>query len=194
MNRLSFVSLSAAATAALAFFRTVALGSGSAASADYSEMMTPLVATVVPIGSPGFPPITALRLTERIASLYHLDANPTFLGTLGAFCDLSMFAAGSQTLLAVEVATVGQVEVAKLLNQDSAAFRNSRLHPSSSFGGLSPSERRTYLTLWERSAFNTRRRFYGSARSVIFAALYSMPDSWSAIDYAGPLLGHEAPR
>lgn len=194
MNRSSFVNLSAATAAALAFFRTTTLGSATAVGTGYRMMMTPLVATVLPIGARGFPSIESAHLADRIANLYGLDADAAFLGSLAVFSDISTFATGSQTLFGVELATVGNVNIPELLDRDSTAFRGSGLIPSSSFVNLSPSDRRTYLRLWEQSAFNTRRRFYCSVRAVTFSAFYSMPDSWVAIGYAGPLENRVAPQ
>jgi hypothetical protein len=72
---------------------------------------------------------------------------------------------------------------------DAAAFAASGLAVSRAFVDLEPSARIVYLSLWQHSALNVRRRFYQSVRAIAFSTLYSMPESWNAIGYAGPLIG-----
>ena len=185
MNRASFVRSSAAAAAGATFLRNVAIGSETT---SYSSGMAPLVSTILPTSAHEFPDVEATYIVRRAGSLYDLDANPVFLASLAAFSSISTFASGSQSLFSAELATVGNVRIADLVSQDSSALRASGLSAASAFVDLSASDRRLYLTLWERSAFNTRRRFYGSVRAIIFATFYSMPESWGAIGYVGPLL------
>lgn len=185
MNRGSFVRATAAAAAAAAFLRDAAMGS---ASSEYVAVMQPIVETILPIGTPDFPNVEGAHIVTRIDGLYGLGKNATFLASLETFCDISSFATGTRELFATELATVGSVNVPDLVGRDSLLLRASTLPPASTFEGLSATARPIYLRLWEQSAFNTRRRFYGSLRAVTYAALYSMPESWNSIGYAGPLL------
>jgi hypothetical protein len=186
MNRSGFVRSTAAAAAAVAFLRRSALG---ATTAQSEPVLSALVATIVPIGQPQFPPIGTPQIVARIDALYHLSTDPVFGASLVAFDNLAGFAVPSPTLLKLEQMTLGDGLVAPLQRLDATSFEASKLDRSRTFIELSTNDRVRYLGLWQHSAFNTRRRFYQSVRAATYAALYSMPESWKAIGYAGPMIG-----
>jgi hypothetical protein len=186
MNRSGFVRSTAAAAAAVAFLRRGALG---ATMAQGEPVLSALVATIVPIGQAQFPPIGTPLIVARIDALYHLSTDPVFGASLQVFDNLAGFAVPSPTLLKLEQMTLRDGLLAALQRRDATSFEASKLDPSSKFIELSTNDRTRYLGLWQHSAFNTRRRFYQSIRAATYAALYSMPESWNAIGYAGPLIG-----
>lgn len=191
MNRASFVCSSASAIAAVIFLRDVALGSEGS---GYASVMAPLVETILPFGAPAFPSVVPEQIVSRISNLYGLDKSPIFLASLAAFSDVSSFGAGSRELFDAELATAGGLNIDDLTRQDASALQSSGLGTAATFEGLGADARIRYLRLWEQSAFNTRRRFYGSVRAITFAAFYSMPESWNSIEYAGPLLKRRSVR
>jgi hypothetical protein len=128
---------------------------------------------------------------ERVNGLFHLDNSPAFSGSLLAFSSLSNFVTGSPELSAAEKSVVRNIDFRALVARDDGSFRASGLSQGATFETLSESERARYIGLWSQSAFSTRRRFYGSVRAVTFIALYSMPEIWPAISYAGPLIHRE---
>lgn len=183
MNRSFFIS-SMAAAAAVAFLRDVALADAVVTTAP----MAPLVETILPVGSPNFPAVTAATIADRIESLYHLGDSRTFVASLATFMRPTSFKNPNALLYVAEQATSADVNAGQMTMRDARAYRMAALPNASDFANLTPEQRATYLRLWSRSAFNTRRRFYQSVRFVTFAAFYSMPQVWPAIGYAGPLL------
>lgn len=186
MNRAAFVRSSGAAAAAAAFLRSVALG---AERGGLIEELTPLVKSILPFGTDGFPAVRAEVLVGRMGTLFGLDGDPVFLGSLAAFSEVASFPVGSDTLFAAERAAGDDVDVASLTLSDARAFSAAAVAKSSSFEALDAASRLRYVSLWERSAFCVRRRFFSSVRALTFSAFYSMPEVWPWIGYAGPLLG-----
>lgn len=189
MRRSAFVS-SAAALVGAAFLRDVALAAPANPADDTFSL---LLETLVPFGVPAFPAITSQELATRINALFNLGGSATFNGSLQAFDSLTVFLTGSQQLFAAEALDVPSADAPELVARDAAAFNAIGLPQNATFEALGPAERAEYVRLWSQSAFNTRRRFYGSVRAVTFIALYSMPESWPAINYAGPLIHRETP-
>lgn len=183
MNRTSFIS-SVGAAAAIAFLKDVALAH---AVASPSPMM-PLVETLLPIGSPGFPNVTGPMISDRIESLYHLSESRVFVASLATFMQPASFLEPSTALYAAEKVIDPHVDPAEMNRADVRAYRLADLPHAKTFAALTPRQRTTYLRLWSHSAFNTRRRFYQSVRFLTFAAFYSLPQVWPAIGYAGPVL------
>jgi hypothetical protein len=184
MNRSGFVrSTAAAAAAGVAFLQRSALG---ATPAESEPVLTALVATIAPVK---FLPIGTLEIVTRVDALYHLSADPVFGASLQAFNNLAGFAAPSPALMTLERMTLSDADLDVLQSRDKSSFEALQLDGSRTFTELSSSDRTRYLALWQHSAFNGRRRFYQSIRAVTYAAIYSMPESWSAIGYAGPLIG-----
>jgi hypothetical protein len=172
------------AAAALAFLKGVAL-------ADVPEgapLMAPVIETILPFGSPRFPGVPVRMVAERIESLYHLAESPTFRGSLSAFLSLRSFTAPDAALYAAERSETPDADIPAQTETDARAYRLAALPDATEFAQLSYQQRSTYLGLWSRSAFNTRRRFYQSVRFITFAAFYSMPEVWPTIGYTGPLL------
>lgn len=184
MNRTLFIS-SLGAAAAVAFLKDVALADVS----DGAALITPLVETLLPFGSAGFPGVPAGVVVERIESLYHLAESDTFRGSLSAFLRPRSFIAPDAALYVAERSDTPHADTQALTLADTHAYRLAALPDEADFARFSPHERAVYLGLWSHSAFNTRRRFYQSVRFVTFAAFYSMPKIWPAIGYGGPLLG-----
>lgn len=183
MNRTLFIS-SLGAAAAVAFLKDVALSDVS----DGSAFMAPLVETVLPFGSPGFPRVSARMVVERIESLYHLAESGTFRGSVSAFSRPGSFIVPDAALYAAERVDAPHADIRAQTLADAQAYPLAELPDKTDFAHFSHHERAAYLRLWSRSAFNTRRRFYQSVRFVTFAAFYSMPQVWPAIGYGGPLL------
>jgi hypothetical protein len=151
-----------------------------------------LVETLAPFGAPAFPAITSAELVTRINTLFHLGEGAVFTGSLRAFSSLGVFVSGSPQLFAAERMALPNADVRDLAARDGAAFKASGLSQTAMFGALGQPERDGYVRLWSQSAFNTRRRFYGSVRAVTFIALYSLPETWPVINYAGPLIHRKA--
>ena len=183
MNRTSFIS-SLGAAAAVAFLRDVALADEGGSAFG----LTPLVETIMPVTSSGFPTVTGQEITGRIESLYHLSGSQTFVASLTAFMQPKSFATPSALLYRAERSIFPDVDVHEAVKADAEAYRSASLPSTSDFASFKPDERAAYVRLWSQSAFSTRRRFYQSIRFVTFAAFYSMPQAWSTIGYAGPLL------
>lgn len=183
MNRTLFIS-SAGAMAAVAFLKNVSL-------ADEYEVpapIAPLVETLLPFGSAGFPDASVQMVVQRIESIYHLAESRTFVASLSAFMRPSAFVTPGAALYVAEQSSAPEADMRALAASDARAYRFARLPEAGDFGHFSNHERAVYLRLWSQSAFNTRRRFYQSVRFITFAAFYSMPQVWPAIGYAGPLL------
>ena len=183
MNRTGFIS-SIGAVAAVAFLKNVALAGVSEGPA----LMTPLVETLLPFASAGFPDVSVQMVVQRIETLYHLAESRTFAGSLSAFMRPRSFVAPGAALFAAEQSSVLEADTRALASADTRAYRLAGLPERDDFARFSNDERAVYLRLWSQSAFNTRRRFYQSVRFVTFAAFYSMPQAWGAIGYGGPLL------
>jgi hypothetical protein len=186
VRRLTFVSTLAAAAAG-AYLREVALADTLGGTAT----LTSVIETLLPFGAAGFPLVSSDTVAQRVDSLFHLSESPAFAGSLATFSRLSEFSAGNGALFAIEQQTIPEVDVARAAAADALAFGKSGLPHDGTFASLMPMQRTAYLRLWSRSAFNTRRRFYQSVRFVTFAALYSVPDAWRSINYAGPILKAE---
>lgn len=180
MKRTSFIS-SIGAAAAVAFLQDVALA--EAPHNPYS--LTPLVETILP---PGFPVVTGQTIAERIESLYHLSDSRTFAGSLSVFMQPSFFPEALGSLYDVERSSAPDADVHEAASADARAYRRASLPAVNNFAAFTPDQRAAYVGLWSQSAFNTRRRFYQSVRFLTFAAFYSLPQVWSAIGYAGPVL------
>lgn len=56
------------------------------------------------------------------------------------------------------------------------------------FTGLSPDEQDASLRGWMTSKLQLRRTVFLGLRNLCFLGWYSQPESWSLIDYQGPLL------
>lgn len=186
MNRTSFIS-SIGAAASVAFLRDVALA--EAPNNPYS--LTPLVETILPVMDPGFPVVTGQTIAERIESLYHLSDSRTFAGSLSAFMQPSFFPEPLGLLYDVERSSAPDADVHEAASADRERYRRASLPIENNFAAFTPDQRAAYVRLWSQSAFNTRRRFYQSARFLTFAAFYSLPQVWPAIKYSGPVLQAE---
>lgn len=187
MNRTDFVKSMAAGAAASAFLRKTALASAPSASGS-GPILNALIATMLPIGTSGFPDISSDALVARMDGIYKLNADAVFTASLRAFNQMDAFAVSSPQTIEIERATAPHENVNKSGTIDAAAFAASGLRAYQTFVDAEPSARIAYVALWQHSAFNVRRRFYQSVRALSLSTLYSMPESWSAIGYRGPLL------
>lgn len=183
MNRHSFLS-SIGAAAAIAFLKEVAL----ADSVLGARPMTPLVETLLPLGSPAFSNVTGAIVCERIESLYHLGESPAFVASLAAFMDPTLFPKYDAALFAAEQSVDPESNPTNMQIADARAYRLAGLPNEDDFAHFTDRQRAVYVRLWPHSAFNTRRRFYQAVRFLTYAAFYSLPEVWPAIGYAGPLL------
>jgi hypothetical protein len=185
MKRSWFVASAAALTAA-ACLRDIVL----AATSDLNGSgLTPVVETVLPFGAPSFPAIAVSSVVQRIDALFKLSESPAFRASLNGFSLPALFPVGSAQLFAAETAVTPEARITDLVARDAKAFATAGLSLSSTFEDFSDVDRAAYFALWSQSAFSARRRFYGSLRTIVFVAFYSMPDVWPAIGYGGPLLG-----
>jgi hypothetical protein len=184
MNRTSFIRASVATSVAVSFLRSVALGSEAT---GYAPEMAGVVTTILGAEAFGSSSVSPESIVRRLNWLFSLHRSPAFLASLNAFSDIASFAYGSELLFDSERAQGAVLDTSVLLAHDAAALRATAIQ-GSTFEGLDAAERAQYLELWEHSAFNVRRRFYNSVRAVTFIAFYSMPESWKAIGYAGPML------
>ncbi|HEY2473912.1 MAG TPA: hypothetical protein VGI19_03840 [Candidatus Cybelea sp.] len=185
MNRAFFLRSSAAAAIACGFLREVAFGAEP--SVGVAGTLEALIETILPFGARGVAFVTPAAIAARLNELYALDQSPQFVASLAAFADVGAFPAGSKSLFEIEAAQSALEDIGALTARDGQAFRAAGL-PMVSFDELGARERAEYLRLWQQSAFNARRRFYVSVRAVAMSALYSLPQSWPAIGYAGPML------
>src|SRR5579884_3747472 len=117
MNRTSFIS-SISAAAAVAFLRDVALADAIGGKVS----MAPLVETILPIGSPDFPAVSAPVVAVRMESLYHLAESRTFMGSLAAFMQPTSFSKPSALLYAAEQSTTTEVNVEQMTIRDARAY------------------------------------------------------------------------
>ena len=184
MKRQAFIGSSAAVVAAT-FLRDISL----AAENDAAGLeLTMLVETLLPFGSSAFPAISSMAVVQRLDALFKLSESPVFQASLRGFSSLALFSTGQDQLFAAEQAVSPGADTHELIRRDAAAFAATGLSQIANFQDLRPDERNAYLSLWSHSAFSVRRRFYGSVRAVTFVAFYSLPESWVAIGYAGPML------
>lgn len=150
--------------------------------------MTTLVETLLPFGSATFPKVPSSAIVQRLNGLFKLNESPVFQASLQGFSSLALFSTGQEQLFAAERAVSAGADPHEIIRRDAAAFAATGLPQAANFRDLEPGDRSTYLSLWSRSAFSVRRRFYGSVRAVTFVAFYSLPEAWVAIGYAGPIL------
>jgi hypothetical protein len=184
LRRSAFLG-SAATLAAAAFLRDVAFAADSSST---DTDLAPLIETLLPFGTPSFPGVESGSVIQRINSLFRLGDSPVFQASLRAFSYIPSFTTGAEELNAAERFAVPEANVQELRANDAAAIAAIGLPSSGWFKDLGPADRNAYVRLWSQSAFSTRRRFYGSVRAVTFIAFYSIPETWTAIDYAGPIL------
>lgn len=184
MRRSGFLG-SATALAAAAFLSKVALAAGND---SVSAELTPLVDTLLPFGTSPFLTPQREALVQRIDGLFKLGKSTIFRASLRGFSSVASFPTGANQLFAAEKAALPEADVKKLTAFDATAFAASGLPSAATFQDLKPADRSVYVRLWSQSAFSTRRRFYASVRAITFVAFYSLPESWQAIGYEGPLL------
>lgn len=189
MKRRGFI-VSTTALAAAAFLRDVALG---AEGTTMAGELAPVVETLLPFGTPGFPDVASAEVVGRIDAIFKLSTDPIFAGSLHGFSDVASFPTGTDRLFAAESTFAPGIDIKELAKHDAATFDSSGLSLRETFGTLTPADRARYVHLWSQSGFIVRRRFYGSVRAVAFVAFYSMPEAWAAIGYGGALL-HSADR
>lgn len=187
IHRAAFIGSSAAAVAAAAFLRSVALG---AEVGQATAQLTPMVKTMLAFEADGFPAVRAEQLVARMIALFDLDGSLAFVSSLAAFSDVASFSRGNNALFTAERAATAGVDVVALAASDARAFSAERVAASPSYGYLDAMSRLRYVGLWQRSAFTVRRRFFNSLRAITFAAFYSMPEVWPSIGYAGPFVSN----
>lgn len=170
----------------------------------YRPILRSVITAVLPIGTPGFPPIAPDVIEQRLIDLFPLEHELRFLGlqrTIVLFDQLDLFStfggplaqeeSRARDLVARaidEKPVMVEIEVA-----DAAALRAfTRDHGidarSTRFHQLPLETRRAYLGLWEHSASIVKRQFYSSMRSLVMVTTYSLDAVWPSIGYAGPLV------
>jgi hypothetical protein len=100
-----------------------------------------------------------------------------------------------QTAVAVDrILTMVDETARQELKQLMLLFENAL--PAFLFGGrttpftqLTPGEQETVLGEWQKSRLTVRRSGYLALRGLIMAAYYGNKETWSAVNYPGPLPG-----
>jgi hypothetical protein len=194
ITRGQMLARSAAVLAAAEWFASGEFASGEfasaashAAAASPAEVQMALVETILPIGDPSFPHLSAADVAQRMDALFGLARNPSYAASLAAFDRIG--AAAPSALADVSAPPAGKTEGTRLEGDD-ARFRrwSAAANPKhfTSFVRLDIAARSSYFDLYLRSASLARRRFYTSSRALVLAVAYSTPELWSAIGYPGP--------
>lgn len=163
---------------------------------DYEPVLRALIETILPFEHPRFPRTSVADIQERLLALFPLEAERRYLVLqkgLMVFDRVDLFPLLQTPMVAEERALVNAtaVAIAERAAQDQGLyeeFRRSFRSDAESFTALQPHARAAYFRLWGQSAFNSKRLFYHSAKSLVMVTAYSMGDFWRVIGYAGPLL------
>lgn len=149
---------------------------------DYEPVLRALIETILPFEHPRFPSIPVAAIQERLLAFFPLEAERRYLVLqkgLMVFDRVDLFPLLQAPLVAEEAAPDQS-----LYEEFQRSFRSD----AESFTALQPHARAAYFRLWGQSAFNDKRLFYHSAKSLVMVTAYSMVDLWRVIGYAGPLL------
>jgi phage tail protein X len=164
--------------------------------ADYEPILRALIGTVLPLDVPAFP-VTGQQVKDRLLRLFRLECDPRFLLLQRSFM---LF---DQTDLFPHFAPLTREEKEEGRStkdegeaHDRDLYARFAAHGAPArFTALPLDRQREYFDLWRQSRFLLRREFHATARSLVMVSAYSMPETWAAIGYAGPLLpGHGGAR
>jgi hypothetical protein len=180
--------LSSASIAAGAWLQSTTFAFAASENASFDHVIFSLIRTVLPFEHERFPHISAKEIQDRLLSLFDLRSSAYFQASLDSFNHIDRFSNAPTPLRLLELEMDRFANPSALQEADESAYAASKLPSHDLFTQMSSTQRITYLRLWCSSAFNVRRRFYTSMRTLIFATFYSLEDTWPEIGYAGPLL------